>query len=355
MSGPGRPPGGAVAAGRDDWIAPGAHLVAPEVYRIPLPLPSDGLRAVNVYAIVESDSLVLVDSGWNVPEAATLLEASLAELGAGLGDIDRFLVTHIHRDHYTLAVETRRRTGVPIALGRGERPSLEAVNGPGWRGLDPQIGQLRRAGADAVLAELATLSGARPSAEDRRIWEAPDEWLEPGPIELRSGRTLRAVETPGHTRGHLVFVDADAGLLFAGDHVLPAITPSIGFEPAPPANPLGDFLASLAAVRALPDATLLPAHGPEAPSVHARIDQLLEHHGRRLEEVEGVVGDGPATAAAVAARLRWTRRGRAFDELDVFNRMLAVCETVAHLELLVAQGRLARGDDGGVWQYHPGH
>jgi len=43
----------------DDWTAAGVFEVAPGVYRIPLPLPNDGLRAVNVYAVVDGDGLVL--------------------------------------------------------------------------------------------------------------------------------------------------------------------------------------------------------------------------------------------------------------------------------------------------------
>ena len=57
--------------------------------------------------------------------------------------------------------------------------------------------------------------------------------------------------------GLSIFLDNE--LLFAGDHVLPTITPSIGFESAMRANPLGAFLQSLALVRARPDARLLPA------------------------------------------------------------------------------------------------
>ena len=38
--------------------------MADGVHRIPLPLPNDGLRAVNVYAIADGDGLTLVDSGW---------------------------------------------------------------------------------------------------------------------------------------------------------------------------------------------------------------------------------------------------------------------------------------------------
>ena len=57
------------------------------------------------------------------------------------------------------------------------------------------------------------------------------------------------VATPGHTRGHVVFHDTGGGLLFAGDHVLPAITPSIGFEPVLSDDPLGAFLGSLTLMR----------------------------------------------------------------------------------------------------------
>jgi hypothetical protein len=34
-----------------DWTEPGVYAVGPGLYRIPLPIPADGLRAVNVYAV----------------------------------------------------------------------------------------------------------------------------------------------------------------------------------------------------------------------------------------------------------------------------------------------------------------
>ena len=85
------------------WSDPGADEVAPGVHRLPLPLPTDGLRAVNVYVLETEQGLVLVDGGWAVEESRTRLEAGLSELGHKLGDITRFLVTHVHRDHYTQA------------------------------------------------------------------------------------------------------------------------------------------------------------------------------------------------------------------------------------------------------------
>ena len=62
-------------------------------------------------------------------------------------------------------------------------------------------------------------------------------------LDLRT-RTLRAVHTPGHTLGHLVYHDAASEIMFAGDHVLPHITPSIGFEPAGNRMALRDYLSA---------------------------------------------------------------------------------------------------------------
>ncbi|WP_037577744.1 MBL fold metallo-hydrolase [Phaeacidiphilus oryzae] len=339
------------------WERPGAHEVAPGVYRIPLPLPDKGLRAVNAYAVLDGDGLVLIDAGWDLPEARELLARSLDELDAKLGDVDRHLVTHVHRDHYTQAVALRREFGTPVALGAEERHTLDVLLGPEWGGPTAELRLLHRAGAYAVADELraqdrkSTESGkSRPSPALHFAY--PDEWLAHGTdLGLRT-RRIRAIATPGHTRGHLVFHDEDNGLLFAGDHVLPQITPSIGVEPAPTELPLRDYLGSLKAVRALPDARLLPAHGPDTDSVHRRIDELLDHHRTRLDDIlEALAAHRTTTAADTAARLTWTRHRRALGELDLFSRMLAILETAAHLDLLVLEGRLRVATESGTRHY----
>jgi glyoxylase-like metal-dependent hydrolase (beta-lactamase superfamily II) len=159
------------------------------------------------------------------------------------------------------------------------------------------------------------------------------------------------VPTPGHTAGHFVFADEEAGVLFAGDHVLPTITPSVGFELVYVDDPLGDFLGSLQRVRQLPDLALLPAHGPVGMSSHARVDELLAHHDHRLGQCRDAVAAGAATAYDVARRLTWTRHERHLDELDVFNAALASMETMAHLDLLARRGVLRREVTDGTAAY----
>jgi glyoxylase-like metal-dependent hydrolase (beta-lactamase superfamily II) len=344
-----RPPESAATEERLRWTRPGAYQVAPGVHRIPLPLPSDGLRAVNVYVIEDGGGLLLIDSGWALDVSRRQLQDSLAEIGAGLRDIRRFLVTHMHRDHYTQAVALRELCGATVALGAGEQPSLAVLTGRDARPMTGHAARLVAAGAQQLIDAMVEAGWERPQAG--ADYADPDEWIAGGRRFEVGGRELEAIETPGHTRGHVVFADWRAGLLFAGDHVLPHITPSIGFEPAPPPLPLGDYLESLRLVRAMPDLRLLPAHGPVTDSVHERVDELLEHHDARLARVRAALAGGPRTAYQVAGSLTWTSRDKPLSGLDLINQTLAVSETGSHLDLLAAQGAVTSAMRGAVRYY----
>jgi glyoxylase-like metal-dependent hydrolase (beta-lactamase superfamily II) len=308
-----------------------------------LPLPGDGLRAVNVYLLDATDGIVMVDGGWALPESRLRLERAMASIGHDLTDISRILVTHVHRDHYTQAVELRRLFGARVALGAGERHGLEMLNRIRSNVPVSSLDSLRRNGAD----DLASRVGRTLDEFDATNWEAPDEWLDAGELEV-GDRTLRVIPTPGHTKGHVVFLDERAKLLFAGDHVLPHITPSIGFELGEPGSPLVDYLNSLRLMTTYADARLLPAHGPVAASTHARVADLLAHHDIRLAEAVDALGSDELDAHAVARRLTWTRRRIGFTDLDDFNRMLAINETAAHLQVLVRTGQAAVVTNGGI-------
>jgi glyoxylase-like metal-dependent hydrolase (beta-lactamase superfamily II) len=327
-------------ADRHAWTEPGVEDLGGGVYRIPLPLPMEGLRAVNVYAIADPGGVDLIDAGIALAPAREQLTAGLRQIGYELGDVRNFFVTHIHIDHYSLAVELRKAFRNVISLGEGERVNLiairEMIDGRrnGMFGAD----SLRKLGAQELATQLAGHSQQPPAQVD---WEDPDHWLADGAdLDLRT-RTLRAVHTPGHTRGHVIYHDASARIMFAGDHVLPHITPSIGFEPAGHPMALGDYLSSLARTVNLPDARLLPAHGPVTGSVHERVNELLAHHDLRLADTREAVLAGHATPYEVAQALKWTRRQRRFADLDLFSQIMGVNETAAHLEVLAARGQVA--------------
>ena len=344
----------ASSASDHTWEEPGAYLVSPGVFRIPLPLPGDGLRAVNVYAIQGDGGITLVDAGWSRPAAWDALAAGLRLVGAELGDVRSVLVTHMHRDHFGQASAVRQVSGATVVLGRGEQLSLEYIldDSQGDRRA-PWVARLRRSGAAELIAELALDRRAVQSPRDSEgLWEMPDRWAGEGETIRAGDRDLVAIETPGHTRGHLTFVDPASRVLFAGDHVLPHITPSIGFEPPlVDGLPLADFLMSLMKVRDLAVDIVLPAHGAPFTGLAARVDELLAHHAARLTASRAALAGGPRTAFEVARELPWTRRDRRYDELDVFNRQLAVSETAAHLDLLASQGAVTVETVDGVRRY----
>lgn len=336
-----------VPASREDrhaWAEPGTEDLGDGLYRIPLPLPGDALTAVNVYAVTGEHGVDLIDAGMALGQARERLTEALSQLGYGLPDIRNFFITHIHQDHYTLAVELRTTLRGQITLGEAERANMDAIRDvAAGRAEVGFIEMLPRMGATALAAQVRAIMGPRLIDPQPKLeWSDPDRWLPDGALLDLPGRTLRAIHTPGHTAGHVVFHDEAAAVLFAGDHILPHITPSIGFQPVITRLALSEYLGSLRLMLTLPDTRLLPAHGPVQPSSHARVRQLLEHHETRLAQTLGVASAGPVTAFQAAGELPWTRRQRRLTELDPMNQLLATGETAAHLEVLVIRGQLVR-------------
>ena len=188
-------------AGRGQWAEPGAFEVAPGVHRLPLPLPMDGLRAVNVYVIETDDGLVLVDGGWAVEASRKVLESSLHQLGYGLRDIRRFLVTHMHRDHYTQAYVLSRELGIEVSLGLGDKGSMDLMHGVVKIERDPNLSRLEAAGAAPLAAAWRKFMPAeRPSLDD---YGMPDVWLDDDRTLALGGRTVDGALEAGIDTKHV--------------------------------------------------------------------------------------------------------------------------------------------------------
>lgn len=323
-----------------EWTRPGAHTVVPGILRIPLTLPNDALRAVNVYALEEHDGLTLIDGGMSTPTARAEIESALRSRGYALDDISRVLVTHVHRDHYTNAVSLRRETQCRVGLGKREERGLQLTMDRERPRFAEQLALLRSHGASELADSMAALS--HTSTVPRNDWQEPDWWISDGDVIDVGSRSVRAKATPGHTRGHKVFIDDHLGVTFTGDHLLPSITPSVALEPEPQLDSLHHYLDSLRQMTEAPDSILLPAHGPVAPSVHERAVQLLEHHENRLQQIVAAVERRQTTAVEVAHAVSWTRHNVAIATLNTFNQMLAVLEVIYHLEELARRGLVRR-------------
>lgn len=136
------------------WHETEAEEVVPGVHRLELPLLQDGLKAVNVYAVESARGVTLVDAGWAFEHAEDLLAAGLHSAGLDLADVTDFLITHAHRDHYTLAVAVRRRLGSRIRVGLPER-------GQPRGDCRASAGARDRAGESAAFGRRVRTSGGR--------------------------------------------------------------------------------------------------------------------------------------------------------------------------------------------------
>src|SRR5829696_9603602 len=109
------------------WSDPEIETVLPGLHRVPLPLPGDALKAVNVYLIEDDDGYTLVDSGWDNPSSWQALGVGLRRAGADVREVRRVLVTHLHHDHVGQATALHRAAGAQVWLGELERRGYEGV------------------------------------------------------------------------------------------------------------------------------------------------------------------------------------------------------------------------------------
>ncbi|MEV7907993.1 MBL fold metallo-hydrolase, partial [Streptomyces anulatus] len=275
------------------------------VWSVPVPIPANPLGYTLVYAIESPSGPVLVDAGWNHPDAWLALRDGLASAGMDIREVRGVVVTHFHPDHAGLAGQVQQESGAWIAMHEADAALIRNMHDLGEGAQrDFRAGMLRRAGAGAVEVEEATAFRQQPPA-------VPDRTLRDGDLIDLPGRKLRTVWTPGHSPGHICLHLEDADRLFTGDHVLPGITPHIGIYPydRTDTDPLGDFLASLEKVADLGMLEALPAHEWIFQDTAARARVIGAHHEEKLAQLTTLLAEAgePLTIWEAAARMTWNR------------------------------------------------
>lgn len=330
-------------AQREAWAAkvmPPVEQVRPGLWSIPVPMPHNPLRYVLVYALALDHGLALIDVGMDTEESWQALVDGIAQTGHRIEDVRYAAITHLHPDHFGLAPRLRSTTGAAIAMHAAEAASLGhhtpadvAADVEAWR-VD-----LTSLGAPPEVIEAARFDLVRFAPG-----ETADIVLDGGSRLDLPGWDIEAVWTPGHTAGHLAFVDRSNDLLFSGDHMLPRISPNISSGPGELADPLHRYLLSLHATTTLPDCDVLPAHEYRFRGVTDRARQLMAHHEERLDEIRAAIATNPeSTAWEITVRISWSRP---IETLPPRLLRLAVRETQAHLIVLADRGDIS--SDGGV-------
>jgi glyoxylase-like metal-dependent hydrolase (beta-lactamase superfamily II) len=144
-----------------------------------------------------------------------------------------------------------------------------------------------------------------------------------------------------------VFVDGERRIALVGDHLLahissnPVIARPLGDgHPKERARPLIDYIASLRASAELELDFALGGHGEPVVDHTALIAERLRLHERRARKIARILTQGPMRAHQIAVEM--------WGNVAVTQALLTLSEVLGHLDMLVADGRVAEREDGSL-------
>lgn len=326
----------------------GYEKIREGIYRVPVTLPNSPLKELNSYVIKGNDTSernLIIDLGFRQDICRNMLKSALAELDIDMEKTDIFL-THLHSDHTGL---------LPDIAVPGSRVYVSDYDRD-WLTGDTRLelemleyARYERAGVPQRMMEhfYDTHPGHKfaPDPDFRDYTSAKQ-----GDIISAGEYRFEVIETPGHTPGHLCLWNEEHGILFCGDHVLFDITPNISNWPKTD-NSLKKYLDSLRMIREFPVKCALPAHRAEGNFVE-RIEDLLVHHEKRLDECLNIVKNNPGlNPYEIAERMTWRIRAKNWEDFPDSQKWFAVSECLAHLDYLVAEGKITESEKFGKY-YH---
>jgi glyoxylase-like metal-dependent hydrolase (beta-lactamase superfamily II) len=304
------------------------------VHRIIVPTPFY-VGPVNVY-LIEEDPLTLIDAGPRDNNSLEALRSGLARLGHKISDIKRIIISHAHADHYGLAQLIAEESGATTYIHEWDAPAVSADMDYGvYRALLTSAGVPREA-IDQMEAGYEKFRGfAYPLARVEKLKDEDEILFE--------HESLSVVHTPGHTPGSICLVRTSNRLVFASDTVLKTITPNPVLSPDPIDSArrfqsLGEYLVSLARIRALAPTMLKGGHGEDVTDYDEHFHRLYRFTKERQSKLLSVLPKSGASA--------WEASMLLFPNAHGYHRFLALSETVAHLDYAVSEGRLALARSG---------
>lgn len=307
--------------------------VLPGLWAVAMPMPGEGMPSSFAYAVIDADRVHIIDPGWGTPANLALWGDVLQRLGRTVNDVETILITHAHPDHIGLAPLLRESSEARILMSNVESSVMHGAVQTHMQEIQIVADRLQRWGVPDEVREQQLRDLTERDEPD--VFEA-DTLLNHGDTVQLGAFSLQVLETPGHTTGHLCFVDEAAGIIFTGDHVLPGINPGLGLGSTPGSDPLTDYLGSLHAMTRYDALQVLPGHEYRFTGLADRAAYIAAHHLRRTRAIAGLVPElRDAPVWEYASRSPWSR---GWERMSGFLLHSALTQTEVHLDA-VRSGR----------------
>jgi len=320
--------------------------IAPGVLWLRMPLPF-ALNHINLWALADEDEQgpgwAIVDTGTKTPEALAAWRQLIAPDGPLAATpqgarITRVLCTHMHPDHVGMAGWLTRKFQCRLWMTRLEYLTCRTLVAD--TGREAPAEAIRFYSQAGWSEEALDVYRTRFGGYGKYMHAMPDGFrrLSEGDVLRIGAHGWRVVVGRGHSPEHACLVCDDLGLMISGDQVLPRISSNVSVFPTEPdANPLGEWIESIARLRATlsDDLLVLPAHGEPFRGLHARLDRLAHGHERGLERLRRSLAEAPKRAIDVFGALFARPIGSTGDLLG-----MATGESLAHLNCLLALGEV---------------
>lgn len=302
--------------------------VAPGVLWLRMPLPGP-LNHINIWALADREGWTVIDTGMQTPETIAAWQQAFSDVLGG-NPVRRVICTHMHPDHIGVAGWLTRRFNCPLWITRLEYVTCRMLVAD--TGREAPADGLRFYKAAGWDEEAIEDYKARFGGFGKGVYALPDSFrrVSDGDELEIGGRLWRAVIGRGHSPEHLCLYSAELSLMVSGDQVLPRITSNVSLFPTEPeADPLADWLTSIASIRCrIPDDVLvLPSHNEPFRGLHARLAQLSTWHEEALEKLVRMLVEPKRAIDVFAAIFR--------RPIDVKLWPLATGECLAHLNYLM--------------------
>ncbi len=307
------------------------------IYRIEVPLEGSALGVLNAYFFRGPEADYLMDTGFNTAACEASLRESLRSLDYRPESLN-IINTHLHVDHTGLDHWFIGEKG-RIYMGETDfARMLQHYRGEGYKRGERD----RREGADNTLFLDMITKG--PEGDKRRALIFDDGkfvGLKDGDVIDTGVCKLKMILVPGHTPGNTMYYIEDKKMMFTGDHILFDISPNITFWPGMDVA-LDAYLKSLEYSKQFDVQQAMPGHRNPG-DYYARIDRLLLHHEHRLQEIINILGNDPGlNAYEIARRMRWKIHLDENGNFPPAQMWFAAGECMAHLDKLVADGKVVR-------------